>query len=248
MLGAIGGAAGAASAPTSTDTAELQTYVQSYEMAEKLDQRFHLREAYSRPRLDFLNWIPRDASRFKYLNFYRKMVRVTLDHDTSLLTVKVKAFDPKLSQAMAGAILQISSEYLNNLSAIVRKDTVKTSEQELQQAEENVRKARLAMTSYRAATGSLDPAASAMATSAGISGMQQEMLQERADLNQLLSFNRPNSPVVLQAQAKIQGLQQQIDQQQRMIGDTKANDNITDRLRTYEGLAIASAPMSCLSA
>ena len=240
LLGALGGGAAGNSAPTSTDTAELQTYIQSYEMAERLDQQFHLRDVFSQPRLDFLNWMPRNASKNEYLNFYKKTVHISIDHDTNLINVKVKTFDPKLSQAMAAAILRMSSDYLNNLSAIVRRDTLRSSEQELRDAEDNVRKARLAMTAYRASTGTLDPAASALATSAGISAMQQEQLQLQADLTGLLSFNRPNSAVVQQAKAKIAGLQQQIDQEKSRIGDTKAVNNITERLRTYEGLQISS--------
>ena len=239
LLGALGGGA-AGDSPSSTDTAELQTYIGSYEMAEKLDQQFHLREVYSRPRLDFLNWMPRSAPKDRYLGFYKKMVRISIDHDTNLINIKVKSFDPKLSQAIAAALLQISSDYLNNLSAIVRRDTVKTSEQELEQAEENVRKARLEMTAYRAATGTLDPAASALATSAGISAMQQEVLEQRADLTSMLSYNRPGSAMVTQAQARIAGLEAQIASQQQKIANTKASDSIAERLRTYEGLQIAS--------
>lgn len=240
LLATLGGGAGGGDAPTATDSAELQTYINSYEMAEKLDQQFHLRDEFSRPRLDFLNWMPRNASKDTYLNFYRKMVRVSIDHDTNLINVKVKSFEPKMAQAIAGSLLQISSDYLNNLSAIVRRDTVKTSEQELVKAEESVRKARLAMTAYRASTGTLDPAASALTMSAGISAMQQEILELRAELASMLSYNQPSSPVVRQAQAKINGLQAQIAQQQAKIANTNASDSIAERLRTYEGLQIAS--------
>ena len=240
LLATLGGGAGGGDSPSSTDTAELQTYINSYEMAEKLDQQFHLRDEFSRPRLDILNWMPRNASKDTYLNFYRKMVRVSIDHDTNLINVKVKAFEPKLAQAIAASLLQTSSDYLNNLSAIVRRDTVKTSEQELEQAEENVRKARLTMTAYRASTGTLDPAASALSISAGISAMQQQVLELRAEMASILSYNQPNSPVARQAQAKINGLQAQIAQQQAKIANTKASDSIAERLRTYEGLLIAS--------
>ena len=246
ILSALGGMAGAAGggggggAPGSADPAELQTYVQSYEMANKLDREFHLREVYSQPRLDVLNLLSKDASQYEFLNFYRKMVHVSIDHDTMLLTVQVKAFEPKQAQAMAAAILLHSAQYLNDLSATIRQDTIRSSEQELKQAEEAVRKARLAMTSYRASTGMLDPAASAMAVATGISVMQQEVLEGRAELAQLRSYNQPASPAVKQAEARIAGLQQQIAAQQQMVGDTKGSDTITERLRTYEGLQIAS--------
>ncbi len=240
--GAMGGGGGAASSggATPADTAELQTYVQSYDMANKLDQEYHLRDLYSRPRLDFLNWLPKNASRERYLQFYRRMVKVSMDRDTGLLTVRVKAFDPRSAQTLANAILRQSADYLNELSAIIRRDTLRTSEQELQDAENKVRQARLTMTNYRASTSTLDPAASAGAVSAGISGMEQEVLQEKAELTGLLSFNQPSSAVVVQAQARIRGLENQIAAQQAKIANTGSSDSLAERLKTYEGLLIAS--------
>ena len=244
LLGALGGAMGgggaAASGPTSTDTAELQTYIQSYEMANKLDQQFHLRSIYAEPRLDFLNHLSKTASRDSYLNFYRRMVKISIDHDTNLINIKVKAFDPKTAQVLASAILLDAADYLNRLSNTIRRDTLRTSELELQQAEEKVRQARLAMTNYRASTSSLDPAAAAMATSAGISGMQQEVLELKAEMAGMLALNQPGSPAMAEAQAKIRGVENQIAAQQAKIANTSASDSIAERLKTYEGLVIAS--------
>jgi capsular polysaccharide transport system permease protein len=239
LLSALG-AGGGSSAPSSTDTAELQAYVQSYEMATKLDQQFHLRDIYARPRLDFLNWLPRSASRDAYLNFYRKMVRVSVDHDTNLIDIKVKAFDPKTAQTLATAILHLSADYLNTLSAAVRRDTLKDSEQDLKDAEEHVRQVRMTMTNYRATTGSLDPLATAIATSTGISAMQQEVLELKSDLASMYAYDRPNTPAVAQAEAKIAGLQHEIDIQEKKIADTKAPDSIAERMKVYEGLQINS--------
>ena len=240
-LGGMAGGGGAASGgPTSTDTAELQTYIQSYAMAEKLDQEFHLRSIYSQPRADFLNWLPKSASRDRYLNFYRRMVKISLDRDTNLVNVRVKAFDPKTAQILASAILRYSADYLNELSATIRRDTLRTSELELQDAENKVRQARLTMTNYRATTGSLDPAATAITMSTGISAMQQEVLESKVELAGLLSFNTANSPAVAQTQAKIRGLEAQIAAQQARIANTKASDSIAERLKVFEGLTIAS--------
>ncbi len=240
LLATLGGVAGGGSAgANTTDTAELLTYARSYDMANKLDQEFHLRALYSQPRLDFLNWLPKNASRDEYLAFFRKMVHLTTDKDTGLIEVKAKAFDPQTAQAVARAVLRISADYLNELSATVRRDTLRSSEQELQQAEDKVRQARLAMANYRAKTGTLDPAASAIATSTGVSAMQQEVIELRADMAAQLSFNRPNSPQMTQAMAKIKGLEQQIAIQQKAIA-SKSSDSIAERLRTFEGLQVTS--------
>ncbi len=167
------------------------------------------------------------------------MVHVSIDHDTGLIQVKTKAFDPQTAQNLARAVLQISADYLNELSSTVRRDTLRTSEQELQQAEDKVRQARLTMTNYWAKTGTLDPSASAIATSAGITAMQQEVIELRADMAGQLAYSRASSPQMAQMEAKIRGLEEQIALQQKTISN-KNSDSITERLRTYEGLKVTS--------
>jgi|WetSurMetagenome_2_1015567.scaffolds.fasta_scaffold55305_3 capsular polysaccharide transport system permease protein len=237
LLGALSGAAGAT---TATDIAELQNFITSYQMAEKLDQRFHLREIYSRPRLDFLNWLPPHASREAFLLFFKKMVIIRVDHDSELITIQTHAFDPVTAQKINQAVIEIASDYINTMSDVVRQDTLRTSQHDLQEAENDVRKARLDMTNYRASTGMLDPQAAAIGTASGMAAMQQEILQDRATIAQMLSFNRADSPTVRQLQARVDGLQQQIDSESKRISNIKAGDNITQRLREFEGLAIES--------
>lgn len=237
LLGALAGGGGDTGA---TDVAELQNYITSYDMARKLDERFHLRELYSKPRLDFLNWLPPHASREEFLQFYRKMVMIRVDHDTNLITIEAKGFDPVMAQQIDEAILQISADYINNISDVVRQDTLRTSEQDLKDAEEDVRKARLNMTNYRAQTGMLDPTASATGTVVGMAQMQQEILEAKVLLNQQLSYDKPDAPEAKQTQARIEGLEAQIAAQQKNIGNLQSGNNITQRLREYEGLVIAS--------
>ena len=239
LLAQLGGAPGGGGDGGATDTAELVTYVESYAMAEQLDQRFHLRAIYAQPRLDFLNWLPKSASRDDYLSFYRKMVHVSIDHDTGLIQVRTRAFDPQSAQAMAQAVLKISADYLNELSSTVRRDTLRTSEQELQEAESNVRASRLTMANYWSKTGTLDPSASAVATAAGITAMQQQVVQLKAQMAALGSYAKANSPQMVELQAQINGLQGQIAAQQRVIAN-KSDDSMTDRLRTFEALKVNS--------
>ena len=233
--------AGAGSTSTGVEAGELNQYILSQDMLAKLDQRFHLREVWSRPRADFRNWLSPKAKKEDFLNFYRKMIDVRIDHDTNIITVEARAFDAKTAQQIAEAVLEISAVYVDGLSTTVRNDTLKASQQELAQAESSVRDARLAMTRYRITTGMLDPTASAAAAGASIAAMQQEVAESRAARTGLLSFNQPSSSPVAQLDAHIAGLEAQIAKtQQRAAADTKGNESLAERLYEYEGLAVAS--------
>ena len=239
LLSSLAGGAGSTS--TGVEAGELNQYILSQDMLAKLDQRFHLREVWSRPRPDFLNWLSPRAKKEDFLTFYRKMIDVRIDHDTNIVTVEARAFDAKTAQEIAEAVLEISAVYVDGLSTTVRNDTLKASQQELAQAEDAVRNARLAMTRYRITTGLLDPTASAAAAGASIASMQQEVAESRAEMTSLLSFNQPRAAPITQLQAKIAGLEAQIAKtQQRSAADTKGNESLAERLYEYEGLAVTN--------
>jgi capsular polysaccharide transport system permease protein len=141
---------------------------------------------------------------------------------------------------MARAILAIASDYTNNLSQAVHHDTVRTSETELKKAEDAARDARLALTEFRARTGTIDPLTSAASTSAGVAAMQEEILQTRAEMTQMLAINTPNSPQVRQLQARINGLQGQIDAERKRVANVQADGSIDKNLRDYEALQISA--------
>ena len=236
-LGAAGGGGGDASG---VETAEISQYILSQDMLSKLDKRYHLRDVYSRPRLDFARWMPRSASQEKFLAFYRKMVNVRIDHDTNIVTVTVRGFDGPSAQTTAEAILEIAADYIDGLSSTVRKDTVRASEQELKEAEDAVRDARLAMTKYRVNTGMVDPAATAAARSGAVEAMQNQVLGAQADIASLMTYNTANSPQVVQLRAKVTALQGQIADAQRHLTSGSKTDTMAQKLYDYEGLAVKS--------
>ena len=223
---------------TSKESAELSSYILSEEMLNKLDARFHLRQMYSKPRLDLMNSIPASASREAFRRFYKKMVSVRVDRDTNIVTVEVRSFDGKSAHDVAEAILPLAADYVDGLSATVRNDTVRSSQQELQKAKDAVRDSRLAMTRYRTETGMLDPTVSAGAASGTISGLESQVLQTRAELASLLTFNTANSPQVTQLRARLTALEGQIAETQRKVIDTTRSDNLAQRLYVYEGLVV----------
>ena len=240
LLAMVGGAAAGGGDSTGMETAELKQYVGSSEMLAKLEQRFHLRELYSRPRLDLFKWMPRRAPREQELSFYRKMVSIQVDPGSNIITLETKSFDPKSAQQMAEAVMQVSEDYINDLSQTVRRNTVRASLKELDAAKDSVRTARLAMTAYRTKTGMLDPTASAAAQSSAVMQMQQEVLSARADLASLLTYSTPNAPLVVQARARISTLEGQIANAQSQIATSKDNNNLAHKLYDYEGLLIAN--------
>jgi capsular polysaccharide transport system permease protein len=235
LLSLVGGGSDSS---TELDTAELKQYVLSPEILARLDQRFHLRELYSTPRPDPLNWLPRSAPREEFLGFYKKMVSIQIDPQSNIITLTTRSYDPKSAKQLAEAIMEVSEAYVNDLSETVRNDTVRASLHDLNKAKDDVRAARLAMTAYRTSSGMLDPTATAAGQSAAVMSMKQEVLAAEADLASLKTYSTDKSPLVVQARARIAALNAQIDDQQKQIATAKNNNTLAHQLYEFEGLAI----------
>jgi capsular polysaccharide transport system permease protein len=222
-----------------TETAEVESYIESQQMLNKLDKKFDLRRLYSRPRLDLLNWMPRNASAEDFLKFYNRMVQVKIDHETFLVTVEVRSFDKNSAHDIAQAILDNTAEYVDHLSRNIRNDTLKAANVELAQAETAVKASRLAMTQYRTSTGLLDPVAIASAQTSQISALQQQIVQAQATRASLATYSTPNAPAMAQNQALINSLQAQIKALQDKLTSTRSGA-MAQRLYEYEGLAVTN--------
>lgn len=239
---AAGALLAAVGQPTNTaaETSEVSQYILSYEMLDKLDRKFNLRAKYSAPRADLLHWLRPGASKETFLAFYKRMVRVQIDRETSIVRVEVRSFDRESGAQIADSILDATAEYVDGLSATIRKDTVKASQQELQKAENDVRDARIAMTRYRTASGMVDPTISAAAATGNLTALQQQSLEARSQLASLLTYNTANSPQVVQLRARIAALDAQATDAQRRIANAGREDTLTQRLYEYEGLVVKS--------
>lgn len=219
-----------------TETAEVESYIESQQMLDKLNKQFDLRKLYSQPRLDLLHWMPKNASDEDFLDFYNRMVKVKIDHETFLVTVEVRAFDDKSAHDIAQAILGYTADYVDHLSRNIRTDTLRAANQELAQAETSVKASRLAMTQYRTSTGLLDPVAVASAQTGQITALEQQIMQARATMASLSTYSTPNAPMMQQTQALINSLQAQINALQSKLTANKSGA-MAQRLYEYEGLA-----------
>jgi len=236
LLGAVSGQ------PTNSalEIAEVQEYIKSDDLLKKLDARFNLRKHYSAPRLDLLNHMSGGARREDFVGFHRRMIRVHVDRDSNLVHLEVRSFDAKGAQQIAVAILSLTADYVNDVSSVVRRDTLRASEQELTKAEAAVRGARLAMTRNQIDTGMLSPLTTAAARSGSIEAMRQQIVQAQAEMAGIRTYAAPNSPQVRQFEAKINALRAQIAATQQTLTSPKEADTMARRLYEYEGLLVTS--------
>jgi capsular polysaccharide transport system permease protein len=220
------------------ESTALESYIRSSDMLGELDKRYDLKAFYSRPRLDFLNWMPADASQQKFLRFYNSMVTLDLDTDANLITVHVKSFDAASAQSIANSILSLSARFVDNLSREMRTESTLSAQNDFKQAQSDAIKARLAVADFRLSNGDLDPAAYGSSTAGALYQMQYQVVTLKTQLAAMSTYSRAGSPQVQQIQAQIANLDAEIAQTQAKMSGQNEKNSITKQINQYQGLSI----------
>jgi capsule polysaccharide export protein KpsE/RkpR len=174
-LGSLGSSIfGGSSGSSSSQTGALIAYIQSHEMLNILDKKFHLRQVYSAPGRNPFWRLASDASDADFLTFYQGMVTVTQDQTSGLITIDVLDYDANRALAMQKLILSASSDFINNMSADMRAATVKYAQDQFAAAMKAVETAQ----PYQqpVAEAELSAAQQGMASASGIANQQQTFL------------------------------------------------------------------------
>jgi len=159
---------------STSESGAVVAYIQSHEMLQILDKKFHLRQVYSASYLNPFWRLSTDASAEDFLQFYQGMVTVSVDSTTGLITIDVLDYDPKRAKEMNDTILSSAQTFVNNMSASMRVATIKYAQDQLTSATKSVENAQPYERSV--AEAELTAAQQAMAAAQGLASQQQSFL------------------------------------------------------------------------
>ena len=220
------------------DAAIVSDYILSHDMLNQLDKRLNLRRHYSSHSVDYLSRMSDDATQEEFLEYYRQMVNVSIDASTRIITLHVKAFDPKLSQKMAKVIIKLSEDLVNKLSERIIDDTLQFARGEVDKSEERVRKASDAITAFRSKTLSMDPGEETRGALKIVAELEAKLVETRAHLIEAKSFMQNNSPQVEVLQSKVNALEKQVQDERQRLASKDSTHNYTELIDEYQPLAL----------
>ena len=229
---------GISSESASEDTNIVRDYILSHSMLQKLDRQLGLRKHYTSSNVDFLSRLSPNSSQEEFLEYYQNMVKVSIDTSSQVITLQVKAFDPKLAKQMANAIIKQSENLVNKLSERIVEDTLQFAQKEVDKAEDKVRKTSEAVTAFRSKTLSMDPGEETKGALTIIAGLEGKLAEARVHLLDAKSFMRGDSPQVKVIQTKVQALQKQIRDARLSLASKDSNNNYTQLIDEYQPLAL----------
>ncbi|MGJ3241968.1 MAG: hypothetical protein ACFE0O_03275 [Opitutales bacterium] len=207
------------SSTSKEDALILKEYIRSLDMLSKLEERLGLREHYSAPRWDFWQKLDEDSSETSFLAYYREQIKVTIDPDSSIVKLRVRAFTPDMALFLAQAIVEESEVFINTLSRDLAEKLVTFAEDEMRQAEIRLARAKDALNKFQAKTATGNPTAVEEALVQQIATLENQKSQKEIELRSARRLYRENAPQVQQILNEIDSINQQLtDLNQRLIG------------------------------
>ena len=230
------------SGSSSSDTDILYEFLQSQELVAAVDAELDLRAIWSRadPALDPIFSYHPPGTIEDLVSYWERMVKIYYDSGTGLIDLRVLAFDPDDATAIARAIYDRSSAMINELSAVAREDAIGYAREELAQAEDRLKQARVAIQSFRNRTQIIDPTIQTQTQSGLIGALETQLAEAQIELRLLQETARPGDPRIKQTELKIEVIEQQIADERAKLGleGQDGQSSVADLVSEYEELAV----------
>ena len=206
----------------------VREFIHSTELVDRIDRELDLTATFAKDNVDWWSALPEGASREEKHAYWQWRVSADMDAASGLVRLKVAAFSPEDALNLTNAILAACQELVNRLSEQARRDALVFAEEELEKAEERLRKARAAVTRFRNASGDLFPDETAKAQLEMIARLEFSLVEAKAEL--AARGVEKGGPASRAAVAKIQALQTQIGEERAKLTSTAAHKGSGDPL------------------
>lgn len=206
------------SGTSSSDTDILYEFIQNRAMVEALDDRLDLVALFSAPKNDPVFAFDPAGSLEDLVDYWNRMIHVTLGNSSGLIEVRVNAFSPEAAHQIAEAIVTESSTMINDLSMTARNDATRYARLDLEVAVERLRSAREALTTFRSETRIVDPRADIQGQMGLLNSLQQQLADAVIEMNLLKESSRSSDPRVEQSQRRIAVIESLIEDERQKFG------------------------------
>ncbi|MBG0811054.1 capsule biosynthesis protein [Methylosinus sp. H3A] len=143
--------------PSGQNAYIVTSYIRSRAIVTDVMAKLDLRALYRRPEADFLTRLRRNATIDELTDYWQSMVETTVDANSSLVTVNVRAFRKEDAYTLASAIVAASEALVNRISERARRDATAMAERDVRRSFEAVQVTLADLHKFRDEFGVIDP-------------------------------------------------------------------------------------------
>lgn len=213
-------------------------YLQSRAAISEANADGALKKAYSDPELF---WVDRFGltgdSDEEFYRYFQKKLDVEEGATTQVLTIRVRAYNPKQAQNINARLVEQSEALVNSLSQRSQADMIAIAEGEVEEAAQKARAAAVELAKYRNTSGIVDPVQESEVGLQMISKLQDELIAAQTRLRQLQTYT-PDASQIPFLKTQVRDLQREIDEARANL--TGGRSSLSSALTRYQELQVES--------
>ncbi|MDE4146477.1 sugar transporter [Phaeobacter gallaeciensis] len=220
----LGGLANFTGNTTASDSDILYEFIQSQEMVESVDKAVPLRPHYSQhwPN-DWVFSLWPDATLEQMIWYWQRIVGISYDSGSGLIEVQAVAFDSETAREITRAIVAESQTRINELNEQAREDAMRYAREDLDEALEQLKGAREALTQFRTRTRIVDPEADIQGRMGVMNNLQQQLASALIEYDLLRGTVGENDPRLKKAQQHIDVIRERINIERQTFTSTNTD-------------------------
>lgn len=222
------------------DAQVVEAYIRSPDVLEALDQKLKVIDYYSSHKWDIISRLTSSPTLFDKQTFWNRVSNPVVNPDNGIVTYTIKAYDPKMAQAIGQEVLRQSEGLINEMNERARKDMLELAQKEVDLARDRVKSAQKALEAFRDAHKELDPQATATGLQTLVMQLEGERAKLKAEIADALTYMQKNAPAMVSMQSKLAGIEQQLKREKARLVGTREGLAINAWVSEYETLMIES--------
>jgi len=165
------------------DTQIVVSFITSHEILRMLENDLNFYNLYGLPTIDRLARLPEDPSSEEMLDYWKKMVTISVSPSSGIVTVRAKAFAPVDTQLIVRSIIEKAEIVVNQVNDRIWQDVIATAQENLNHATKQLQQARAILANARNENGILSIDSSSQLITGLIGTIEAEWLklQQRYD-------------------------------------------------------------------
>lgn len=213
-------------------------YLTSPQVVEELQKRIQLETLYSKPDIDWWARFNRSQPFERFVQYWKSMVTAQYDMITGIATAEVRAFSPQDALLVANTLVTLSEELVNQVANRSQQDAVRFAQNEVDKAQERLKRVRADLTAYRNKFGIIDPTTSVAASNSSLTQTQRANLaQLETQLATLLSQRLASTaPAVVALKNQIKSTKEQLAKTEADVGKGNNGSALSTIVGDYEQL------------
>ena len=238
------------------DNFTVADYVTSAQAAADLDGKVNLRTMFNKP-FDPFSRVGAKPSSEQLAKYWRSMIYSSYDVATGLAVVKVTAYTPQDSYAIATNLINLSSDLVNSIGNHSQQDSVRFAQQQFDRASADVAKLQTELVDLRRSTNVIDPDHDAIAGNVALlNGLMNRRSQLQTQLTATMAqLHNAGSPQVVLLKQQLAATDQQITDARKSGGMVAGAPNVAVTVGRFEDVeaklkqaqSVQAAAVSALS-